>query len=80
MSLWYRVVRLSSPTLNFFIAVGAFMMYASIFFYLLPTDSEKIAKFHCVVSLDFLLKIPAMWFILFELLRLSTGYSLLDMP
>ena len=33
------------------------MMYASIFFYLLPTDSEKIAKFHCVVSLDFLLKI-----------------------
>ena len=57
MSLWYRVVRLSSPTLNLFIAVGAFMMYASIFFYLLPTDSEKIAKFHCVVSLDFLLKI-----------------------
>ena len=56
------------------------MMYASIFFYLLPTDSEKIAKFHCVVSLDFLLKISGNVVYFFELLRLSTGYSLLDMP
>ena len=45
----FRTVRLSSPTLNYFIIVGAVLMYTSIFFYLLPTEDEAVVKARCVV-------------------------------
>ena len=48
-SCLYRTVRLSSPTLNYFIIAGAILMYASIFFYLLPTEDMTVVKARCVV-------------------------------
>ena len=48
--LHYRTVRLSSPNLNYFIVVGAILMYVSIGFYLLPTKSNTVVHARCVVG------------------------------
>ena len=49
-----RIVRLSSPTLNYFIIAGTIFMYASIFFFLLPANEMEVIVVRCVVSMHFL--------------------------
>ena len=45
----HRTMRLSSPTLNYVVCVGAIFMYLAVFFYLLPTDNVVAVKARCVV-------------------------------
>ena len=42
-------MRLSSPTLNYLTIIGAVLMYASVFLYLLPTETKFAVKVRCVV-------------------------------
>lgn len=45
-----RIVKLTSPNLNYFIIAGAIIMYASTFFYVLPTTSVVLIQACCIVS------------------------------
>ena len=79
----HRTVKLSSPTLNYFIIGGAILMYVSIFFYLLPTKNEDVVKARCVVREMIYMQlhvviIELQYNCLFSLCRLNTGSSLLD--
>lgn len=52
MYVSHRIVKLSSPNLNYFIIAGALLMYVSVYFHFLPDRSMggKIAQVRCVVS------------------------------
>ena len=45
-----RVVRLTSPNLNYLIIAGALLLYASIVFIVTPTLEEETATIYCNVS------------------------------
>ena len=45
-----RIVKLTSPNLNYFTIAGTVLMYASTYFYLLPETSEPIIVARCIVS------------------------------
>lgn len=49
----HRVIRLTSPTLNYIIIVGSVLMYISVIFEVLPTTQEEVFHFLCIVSHDF---------------------------
>ena len=44
------MVRLGSPTLNYFIVGGALVMYVSVLFYVMPTDTADTTSAFCNVS------------------------------
>ena len=46
-----RLVKLSSPNLNYFIIIGAVLMYISIFFYILPIIDTDVVFASCIVSI-----------------------------
>lgn len=46
----YRIVKISSPSLNYFIIIGAFLMYTSIYFVVLPSLNSVIVLTGCLVS------------------------------
>ena len=48
--LYCRLIRLSSPKLNYFIIVGAIIMYISIIVYTIPSESELGNTVLCNVS------------------------------
>ena len=45
-----RVVRLTSPNLNYFIIMGSYIMYSSIFIRLMLSDDETVNYVRCNVS------------------------------
>ena len=45
-----RLIKLSSPKLNYFIIVGAMLMYVSVYFYLLPVMDTIAVEARCIVS------------------------------
>lgn len=45
-----RVVRLTSPNLNYLIIAGALLLYASVVFLVTPTLEEETATIYCNVS------------------------------
>lgn len=45
-----RVVRLTSPNLNYLIIAGALLLYASVVFIVTPTLEEETATIYCNVS------------------------------
>ena len=47
----HRLIKISSPKLNYFIIAGAMLMYASIYFYLLPVTRIAVVQARCIVSL-----------------------------
>ena len=47
----YRVVKLSSPNLNYFIITGAALLYVSIYLYIIPINTKCTANIICNVSL-----------------------------
>ena len=53
----YRIMKISSPSLNYFIILGALLMYTSIYFVLLPSLNSVIVLTGCLVSDCFLYKI-----------------------
>ena len=46
----YRVVRLTTPSLNYVIISGALLMYFSVFIGLLPRIEEAVIRMQCIVS------------------------------
>ena len=46
----YRLIKLSSPKLNYIITVGAVLMYTAIYFYFLPVINKNAVKARCIVS------------------------------
>ena len=46
----YRIVKLTSPNLNYFTIAGTMLMYISTYFYLLPETSEPVIVARCIVS------------------------------
>ena len=46
-----RVVQLASPSLNYFIVVGAALMYMSAYLDVLPSTNEVFVQFNCTVSI-----------------------------
>lgn len=46
----YRIVRLTSPNLNYFIIAGSYIMYSSIFIRLIPSGDETVNYVRCNVS------------------------------
>ena len=46
----FRIVKLTSPKLNYLIIAGTITMYMSVLFYLIPTTSPSIAQLSCLVS------------------------------
>ena len=45
-----RVVRLTSPNLNYLVIAGAILLYVSIFFWVTPAGNKGIATTLCNVS------------------------------
>ena len=51
MSIYlHRVIRLTSPKLNYFSISGSILMYLSVFFQLLPTTHKTMFHSQCIVS------------------------------
>lgn len=48
---FHRIIRLTSPNLNYFIIAGCFIMYASIFIRLMPSTDKIVNYVRCNVSL-----------------------------
>ena len=48
-----RIVRMTSPNLNYFIAVGALLLYTSVYVGVLHTTDETAVKVHCIVSIQY---------------------------
>ena len=46
----FRIVRLTSPNLNYFIIAGSYIMYSSIFMRLIPSGDETVNHVRCNVS------------------------------
>ena len=46
----HRIVKISSPSLNYFIILGALLMYISIYFYLFPSLDTDIVLAGCIVG------------------------------
>ena len=46
----HRIVRLTSPNLNYFIIVGSYIMYFSIFIRLMPSGDVTVNYVRCNVS------------------------------
>ena len=63
-SLFCRVIRLTTPVLNYVIIMGALLMYLSVFFGVLPSTEESIVRMQCLVrrtthsSLDTMIIVP----------------------
>ena len=53
--LFDRLVKLTSPSLNYFIILGAVLMYASMIFAILPSVKEQVVQARCIVRLPKLL-------------------------
>ena len=47
-----RIIKLTSPNLNYTIGGGSIIMYSSIFFLLLPGTDEYSLNLRCFVSLS----------------------------
>ena len=47
----YRVIKLTSPNLNYFLISGVVMMYSSVYIGLLYTTNETSVHVRCIVSL-----------------------------
>ena len=47
----YRVVKLTSPLINYFLIVGSYMMFSSIYIRVLPYTGESVNTYRCNVSL-----------------------------
>ena len=80
MPFFYRIVKISSPSLNYFIILGAFLMYSSIYFFLFPSLNPVIVLTGCLVStIILLLLLPQLLTITchkLELWLFTIGYSL----
>ena len=48
----HRIVRLTSPNLNYFIIAGSYIMYISIFIRLMPSGDETVNYVRCNVSIS----------------------------
>ena len=48
-----RLIRLSSPNLNYLIGSGAIVLYIDIYFFIIPTTNPKIIGILCHVSKHF---------------------------
>ena len=46
----YRVVKLTSPNINYFVIIGAYLLYSSIFFRVLPSTNLAANSARCIVS------------------------------
>ena len=44
-----RIVKLSSPNLNYLIIIGAMFMYLSVYFHLMPVTSANAVQARCIV-------------------------------
>ena len=47
----YRIIKLTSPMINYFIIVGTISMYASVYFYLIPALTPSAAQAGCLVGI-----------------------------
>ena len=47
---FYRLIRMSSPNLNYIIGLGAIVLYFNVIVLVIPTTKEKVALFLCNVS------------------------------
>ena len=47
----YRVIKLTSPTINYFIIAGTILMYASVYFYLIPAFTPSVVQAGCLVRI-----------------------------
>ena len=52
--LLYRIVRLTSPTMNYFILVGVALIYCTIFVYFIRTTDRQVYKIRCYVCVTIL--------------------------
>lgn len=77
-SFFHRIVKISSPSLNYFIILGAFLMYSSIYFFLVPSLNPVVVLTGCLVSwiqYHVLSKLTVFYYQL-ELWLFTVGYSL----
>ena len=49
IKIFVRMVKRSSPNLNYFIITGALIMYSSVYFYLIPSTDKAVVQARCVV-------------------------------
>ena len=47
---FHRIVKISSPSLNYFIILGAFLMYSSVYFFLIPSLNPVVVLTGCLVG------------------------------
>ena len=50
LPFFYRIVKLTSPKLNYIVLLGAFMLYTSVYFYVLPSTQKLTSTVYCHVS------------------------------
>ena len=46
--LW-RLIRLSSPNLNYLIGIGAIVLYVDVYFFVIPSETQDAATVFCNV-------------------------------
>ena len=49
-NLFCRLIRLTSPNLNYLIGAGAIVLYVGVCFYVIPTTSQIVATLFCNVG------------------------------
>ena len=54
-----RLIRLTSPNLNYLIGAGAILLYIDVYFYVVPTSDQHTATIFCNVCI-----VPIAWCIL----------------
>ena len=57
--VFYRIVRLISPNLNYLIVTGAIMLYASVYFFMVSSTDELTVTISCHVSMQY--SLPCMY-------------------
>ena len=50
----YRIVHLTTPTLNYIIVSGSLLMYLSVFIGLLPAKQRRLFRAQCLVSFSYI--------------------------
>ena len=45
----YRLIRLSSPKLNYLIGIGAIVLYVNVYLFVIPTETQAAALAVCNV-------------------------------
>ena len=69
-----RLIRLTSPNLNYLIGAGAILLYIDVYFYVIPTSDQHTAAIFCNVHIRDIMYPVYVWCINLSHILLSAEY------